>query len=156
MNAKMTRTVVRLAGMVAIAAMVTVGVADAARPTIPATKQAAKPKAVKPAVVGQVATADGYHRATRLGGPRSLVGPVANLKMLARVMAQARTRKAVQGAVDAAGVSPAVRDEIMAKLVASDPAVMQDAKFAVGDTISFKVVPSGTRSYVRIAAVYGP
>ena len=101
MNAKMTRTVVRLAGMVAIADLVNVGVAVASKPTTPTAKQAAKPKAAKPAVEKQVATSDGFHHATRLGGPRSLVGPVRDLKMLKRVMAQPRTRNAAWSAASA-------------------------------------------------------
>jgi nucleoid-associated protein YgaU len=137
MNAKMTRTVVRLAGIVAVAALVNVGVAAAARPTLPATKQAAKPKAAKPAVEKQVAIADGFHHATRLGGPRSLVGPVRDLKMLKRDMALPRVHKAVQGAIDAAGVSPAVRDEVMNTLVAADAASMKDTKFEVGGTMDW-------------------
>jgi hypothetical protein len=130
MNAKMTRTLVRLAGMVAIAALVNVGVAVAARPTTPATKQAAKP-----AVEKQAATSDGFHHATRLGGPRSLVGPSRDLKMLKRDMARPRVRKDVEGAIDAAGVTPAVRDEVMGILAAADPATMKDSPFENGGTM---------------------
>jgi hypothetical protein len=121
--------------MVAIAALMNVGMAVSATPTPPAAKQAAKPGIAKSVAQAPVATSDGFHHATRLGGPRSLVGPIRDLKMLKKVMAQPRTRKAVEGAIDAAGVTPAVRDEVVNQLVASDPAVMKDTQFAVGDSM---------------------
>ncbi|HEX7485521.1 MAG TPA: hypothetical protein VF332_05175, partial [Vicinamibacterales bacterium] len=140
MKPKMTRAVVRLAGFAAIAALVNVGVANADRQATPKAsvakaEQAAKPKAAKPAVEMQAVTPDGFRNATRLGGPRSLIGVMTNLKQLKREMARPRARKDVQGALDAAGVSPAVRDQVLSILVAADPATLKDGPFDVGSTM---------------------
>jgi hypothetical protein len=124
----MAQVVVRFAAAAAITAVVNVGMAAAQ-----ATPKPAAPKAA-PAAVAQT-TPDGFHNATRLGGGRSLVGNIKDLKQLQRDMKRTAVRKNIQGALDAGGVSVAVRDQVMEILVAADPAVMKDGTFAVGDTM---------------------
>ncbi len=109
------RAVVRLAAIAAIAALVGAGVAVAA-------DQGAKP------------AADGYRHATMLGGPRSLIGPLKDLAALKRAITRPAVRKNVESAMDAAGLSAAVKDEILKTLVAADASQMKDGKFEVGNT----------------------
>ena len=106
MRAKMMRAVVRLAGIAAIAALVNVGVGCCGR--LHRNPQPRRPRA---ASRGQM-TPDGYRHATLLGGPRSLIGPLKDLKHLKRVMARPAVRKNVEGAIDAAGLSAAVKDQV--------------------------------------------
>ena len=147
MSSKITRAVVRLAGIAAIAALVNVGVANAARQVAPKAaapkaEQAAKPKAVKPKAAKPVESAatqpvspDGFHNATRLGGSRSLIGAMRDLKRLKLDMARPRTRKDIQTVLDVAGMSPAVRDELLNILIAADPSQLKDETFPVGNTM---------------------
>ncbi len=128
MRSKMARVVLRFAALAAITALVNVGVAAGQ-----ATSKAAAPKAA-PAAAAQT-TPDGFHNATQLGGSRSLIGVMRDLKQLKRDMGTARTRRLVQGSIDAAGTSAAVRDQVMEILVAADPGTLKDSPFAVGDTM---------------------
>ena len=125
----MARVVVRFAALAAVLALVNVGVAAAQ-----ATSKAAAAKRT-PAAAATQSASDGYHNATRLGGPRSLIGVMRDLRQLKRDMARPAVRTRVQRAIDAAGVSAAVRDQVMEILVAADPATLQDSPFAVGDTM---------------------
>ncbi len=102
MRSNMARVVVRFAALAAITALVNVGVAAGEA----APKAAASTAA--PAAAAQM-TPDGFHNATRLGGARALIGPIRDLKQLKRDMARPRVRKIVVEAMDAAGLSQAVK-----------------------------------------------
>ena len=69
-----------------------------------------------------------------LGGPRSLIGPVKDLAAVKRAITRPAVRKNVEGAMDAAGLSAAVKDEILKTLVGADASQMKDGKFEVGNT----------------------
>jgi hypothetical protein len=115
MRANVMHAVVRLAGIAAIAALLGAGVAVAA-------DQGAKP------------ADDGYRHATMLGGPRSLIGPLRDLAAVKRAITRPAVRKGVEGVIDTAGLSAAVKEEILKILVAADASQMKAGKFEVGNT----------------------
>ncbi|HEY3384664.1 MAG TPA: hypothetical protein VGK32_23125 [Vicinamibacterales bacterium] len=130
----------RLAGIAALAVLVNIGIADAAGQT-PAPKaakeQVAAPKAVKPAkraVAKPVVPDDGFRTATRLGGPRSLIGSIKDLKQLKRDMARPRVKKNVDAVITEAGLT-SLKDQILGTLTAADSATLKDEPFEVGKTM---------------------